>query len=171
MLGPDRYGIPQRVQQGQQCVSCRATGGCLLMKQRMTPRWIFTRHLICVINHPVQSASAPCKRLINQPSPESKFKSTCLTLSLHFIPLKANVGDSVRAQQNEPGLGTQEGNKRDTSQSPAPSNTSISLGCFSGFKSRHFTHSSGENLIKECHLVQKCTCTCSVHKQDTYRSL
>lgn len=64
------------------------------MKQRMTPRCIFTLHLICVINHPVRHASTPCKRLIDQPSPESPFKSTCLTLSLHFIPLKANVGDS-----------------------------------------------------------------------------
>lgn len=86
-------------------VFSRATGGCLLMKQRMTPWCIFPLHLICVINHPVLHASARCKRLIDQPSPESPFKSTCLMLSLHFIPLKANVGDSggSRTEETSPG--------------------------------------------------------------------
>lgn len=69
----------------------------------------------------------------------------------------------VRAELNKPALGTQEGNRRDTSQSPAHSHAFILLGCFSGIKSRHFTRSSRENLIKECHLVQKCARNFSVH--------
>lgn len=60
----------------------------------------------------------------------------------------------VRAEQNEAALGTREGSKRDPSQSPAGSHAL----CCSGIKSQRFTHSSSENLIKECHLLSKRTC-------------
>lgn len=73
----------------------------------------------------------------------------------------------VRAEQNEAALGTQEGNKRDPSQSLARSHAL----CFSGIKSQHFTHSSRENLIKECHLVSKRTCNFCLSRIFTVPSL
>lgn len=74
----------------------------------------------------------------------------------------------VGAEQNKAALGTQEGNKRDTSQSPAHSNAFILLACFSGIKSRHITHSSGENL-SPCPEMQ--LLSAYLPQQDFYHSL